>query len=690
MRKKSRLQVDTFPFLAVLLCAMGSLILVLLIMDRRSKLAARQKAEAVAAQTSRQQNETHARAVALRKSEHELRVKSAKEAYSSKAAALRKRLDEEELKLDRQMREVQARLADAAKRLRNEESAVGKLSDRIREEESRLVKQKETLASVLSESKSVAESLVDADKAKAKLTADLSVLEKKLKDLQTSRAKDEEAYSILPYLGKRGENRRPLYLECSSTGLILHPQGQTVKCVGDVEQLRRDLEVQLALQKMHLTSQGVTQYKPYLFFIVRPSDGAIQLFNFAQTVARQMSVDYGYELVNAEWEFRFEPEEKVVAAKPFDSSREKPVARIGTPLVQGSSGSGFNAGGAEKGRTDGSGQATAATGGTNAGSGHRARSGASSVANAISNFGTGPESRLGQDGAHSGSGQEALTASSANPGDTGPNLAIESNANANSAQIQGANPGSHSGAGSESNLGSTKGPALESSTINATASGNTPPAEGASEALTQQKPLEPTTPVTIGLPPTQPGQDSRTPTASGQATNATTKAQGITKDGGCQGGSGGQCSNAGQANSASPPVSPTNSLGMPTTPAEQPRMDPLPPIRLTENAVRTIYIECRPDFVVLHPRHAPVESDSLLIETVRNPFYRQVYYLREKVKRQADPTGPAPMFRLHYLVHPGGERTLHMANSALAPLRLPSTQYKLQRDDNVARIVAEQ
>src|SRR5438445_1633062 len=39
-RPRSKLQVSTFPFLAVLLCAMGALLLLLYIMDRRAKIAA--------------------------------------------------------------------------------------------------------------------------------------------------------------------------------------------------------------------------------------------------------------------------------------------------------------------------------------------------------------------------------------------------------------------------------------------------------------------------------------------------------------------------------------------------------------------------------------------------------------------------------------------------------------------------
>src|SRR6059058_2558245 len=47
-RRRHKLEVSTFPFLAVLLCAMGSLILLLLVIDRRAKAVARAKALAVA------------------------------------------------------------------------------------------------------------------------------------------------------------------------------------------------------------------------------------------------------------------------------------------------------------------------------------------------------------------------------------------------------------------------------------------------------------------------------------------------------------------------------------------------------------------------------------------------------------------------------------------------------------------
>src|ERR1035438_9749641 len=60
-RPRYKLQVSTFPFLAVLLCAMGSLLLFLFIMDRRAKIAAQHTTdEALQARKQRTKDEEDA------------------------------------------------------------------------------------------------------------------------------------------------------------------------------------------------------------------------------------------------------------------------------------------------------------------------------------------------------------------------------------------------------------------------------------------------------------------------------------------------------------------------------------------------------------------------------------------------------------------------------------------------------
>ena len=70
MRHRSRpLQVSTFPFLAVLLCTMGSLILLLLVIDRQAKAVARAKALRAAERAEAED----AQAAAARRAEFERR-----------------------------------------------------------------------------------------------------------------------------------------------------------------------------------------------------------------------------------------------------------------------------------------------------------------------------------------------------------------------------------------------------------------------------------------------------------------------------------------------------------------------------------------------------------------------------------------------------------------------------------------
>src|SRR5271154_2559893 len=68
-RRRTVLQVSTFPFLAVLLCAMGALILVLLVMDRRAKVVSQNKAKLEQAQHQESAAQEQARRLATHQAE---------------------------------------------------------------------------------------------------------------------------------------------------------------------------------------------------------------------------------------------------------------------------------------------------------------------------------------------------------------------------------------------------------------------------------------------------------------------------------------------------------------------------------------------------------------------------------------------------------------------------------------------
>src|ERR1700729_2969425 len=95
-RPRHKLHVSTFPFLAVLLCAMGALILFLLVMDRRGKIVARRKAQE-ALETRR----------ADRQAERELNDAARKAEWEKQRAALHQALLAQQQELDGEAKQVE-------------------------------------------------------------------------------------------------------------------------------------------------------------------------------------------------------------------------------------------------------------------------------------------------------------------------------------------------------------------------------------------------------------------------------------------------------------------------------------------------------------------------------------------------------------------------------------------------------
>src|SRR5262245_15341753 len=288
MRRRHQLQVNTFPFLAVLLCAMGSLILVLLVMDRRSHRAAQARAQEKLRLEAREQS----LARAMQREEYEVKRRARDAAQEKKRAALRNRFDVEEKALSDELREVQERLAKTARRLEAEEAAVRKLRDQVKDEQERVAKQEGMLDSARKEANSLAEKAASADQARAKLAGEMVQLEKILEALKKARQSDAETFSVVPYRGKQGDNRRPLYVECGETGFVFHPD--QAKLDGpSLEALRAELGRRIDRQKAELGAAASKEFRPYLLLLVRP-DG-IRRYYELQAAAKVLNVDFGYE-----------------------------------------------------------------------------------------------------------------------------------------------------------------------------------------------------------------------------------------------------------------------------------------------------------------------------------------------------------------------------------------------------------
>src|SRR6516225_7232864 len=212
-RKRHAIHVDTFPFLAVLLCAMGSLILLLLIFDRRAKVVARAKAQENAAQAAAKKAKT---------------VHSDDEDWKRKIHQLHELLVQQQLELQNQLRAILGNKAATAQRLKDEEKEIRSLHKAIGEQKADLDKKRTELAIRRGVLAKASEQEKAAQKDLERFARELDQLERTLYDLQAVKRRDKETYSLVPYHGKRGANRKPIYVECTAYSLVFHPGGKSL------------------------------------------------------------------------------------------------------------------------------------------------------------------------------------------------------------------------------------------------------------------------------------------------------------------------------------------------------------------------------------------------------------------------------------------------------------------------------
>ena len=313
MRRRRKLEVSTFPFLAVLLCAMGSLILVLLAMDRKAKLAAKAKAELAARKVA----EDAELLAAARRAEWERARNDRRAEWERKREELHTRLDTDKRNLEGQMAAIRARLADSAAQLQAELDGIADLERKAEAEKGKMG----GVAKVLAEKQAAAERIkVESAAQRAtleKMTADLALLENTLRDLKVARERERQTYSVVPYRGRRGESRRPLYIECAAGVVVFHPdkmalspdRGNDVR----TEVLRRVTRLMEIIQ----TGGEVADITPYLMLLVRP-DGVPAYYQF-QTALRGMEVRFGYEFIDADWILDFPAEDAPTETRPWST-----------------------------------------------------------------------------------------------------------------------------------------------------------------------------------------------------------------------------------------------------------------------------------------------------------------------------------------------------------------------------------
>jgi len=300
-RRRQTLQVSTFPFLAVLLCTMGSLILILMVMDRRARLVALARIQNVVAQrTAEQEAAEHAR-----KAEWERARQALRDSLESQLRELRGVKGSAEEKAKHTVREIAA-----------VESARKDLQSRVQAQRSELSQKVRELEQQGVEASSRSKLTENARTELLRLTADLDAMEKTLADLKALRQKKEQAFSLVPYRGKHGDNRRPIYVECNSRGVVFQP-GRVALDGYEVSPLaiRKEIDRRLAQFRADAAPQESKEQPAYVLMLLRPS-GIRNYYQFVSALAG-LKIDFGYELLEEGWELAFADDDRQAAPTPW-------------------------------------------------------------------------------------------------------------------------------------------------------------------------------------------------------------------------------------------------------------------------------------------------------------------------------------------------------------------------------------
>lgn len=274
--------VSLFPFLAVLLCTMGSLTVVLVVVARH----ARDQAEQLP--------------VVAEKSQALKDMETARDMARWRISELRTSRE----KTEGQLAEVRLQL--------------GGIEDHSRKLREQLAQLKAAFAQ-LESAKS------GNTQQRAQLQADLARLRGQIEDAKKQLAGAEEkakkrgSYAVIPYEGPNGTHRRPIYLECRSDGIVLQPEGLTFTPsdfdgpLGPGNPLAVALRAarEYQLERKRLASDGSDE--PYPLLLVRPS--GIDAYYAAQAAMKSWASEYGYELIGEDWKLEFQPPDPVLADK---------------------------------------------------------------------------------------------------------------------------------------------------------------------------------------------------------------------------------------------------------------------------------------------------------------------------------------------------------------------------------------
>lgn len=295
--------VQLFPFVAVLLCTMGALLVLLVSVARSSRTRALEDAAALQAEARA--------AAAVHAVENQENLEASRRELD-RIAAYQREIDEARRRADAILQHDRARLAH--------------LEDHMR----RLREQLETMKLAAAELNSLEGSRFDDhQQALAEVERLKRLIEEartRIANLRAESARRAKSYAIVPFEGRSGTQRRPIYIECNQEEVVLQPEGVVFTSddfrppIGPGNPLVAALRAAREHFDRNAPPNGQTRtVEPYPLIVVRPK--GVEFYHLVREAIQSWDSEFGYELVEQDWELKFGSADPQLATVEYEAAQ---------------------------------------------------------------------------------------------------------------------------------------------------------------------------------------------------------------------------------------------------------------------------------------------------------------------------------------------------------------------------------
>jgi hypothetical protein len=275
-------EVSLFPFLAVLICILGTLVVLLVVVVQQARSRALSQSANAPPGESHPSPQPPAPVAQLQEErEHYLwQTELLQETYRKTVAQMAER----RLLLSH-LEDHQRELAKEIRMLKSEAAAIEQARD-----------------DQLGHQDASEETLAD-------LQRQIEEAREQLELAKRQRAEQTRTYALIPYDGPNGTQRPPIYIECLEDRVVLQPEGIDLEAEDFVEPLGPDNPLAMALRakREFLLTRGLASadHEPYPLLVVRPL--GTTSYAAARVAMKSWEAEFGYELIEDDVQLDYPP-----------------------------------------------------------------------------------------------------------------------------------------------------------------------------------------------------------------------------------------------------------------------------------------------------------------------------------------------------------------------------------------------